>query len=799
MKTIKRILTLSLLGIVCGLSFGFSEAPWVGSALAKGIEVRRAASEVESGLRVESSDGSSAEGKYTVTDKGSGCISTEITASGDYSITQIDSSQSLKEQIVIGPNVEGTIRLSGLNLLYSTSSSRYRESTIQVDPTSNVTLYFDGDNIINRNGDYYPGIGYYGNKDEFTGSLTLEGSETGETYICGALYGCGIGGVEKTMFSFEGGKENADTVGNIVINSGNFRVKALGSGGSAIGSGAGGNVKGITINGGNLELNADGSKSSFSGAVLGSGDSGVCDRITINGGTVVASNLGPYNSSNAAAIGSGDTGECKEIVINGGNILAESYSAPAIGLGQNYRSTASPDQKITINGGTVTATVSTGTSAGIGYHPNNRVPVSRIEINGGSVKSSFSVDPVNRDDERLYLAELDNMAGVSGVYVDGQDFHIDSNHSEDDSSLYLYLPGRDSELKVTDGDGEKTYEAKFSGDGSFEIGSDKPNEAPVIEAEDKYIEVGTVITDELLLSGVTVTDDNDEELRATVRSHDVDSSSVGTYEVTYEAEDSGGLVATKTVKVYVYQAFENINKAPVISASDRTVAYGSVFDEAEALKGVTAYDEEDEDLTSEIVVESNPVDTSEPGEYEVEYSVTDSQGAKSYLTVKVTVEAKPPVTEEDKPVITVDEIALRVGDSFDDSEALKHVSAVDKDGEKITDIEVIVNEVDTSEPGEYRLGFRVTDKYGVSQEKYVTIVVSENTDGSQEPGDGAGDSEGNGDTEKPDGDQGTEVPGEDEPGTTDNTAIIVLASVVAAVAVIGAISLAIILKSRKSK
>ncbi len=35
----------------------------------------------------------------------------------------------------------------------------------------------------------------------------------------------------------------------------------------------------------------------------------------------------------------------------------------------------------------------------------------------------------------------------------------------------------------------------------------------------------------------------------------------------------------------------------------------------------------------------------------------------------------------------------------------------------------LIIQVDTSKAGEYKLGFKATDKYGVSQEKYVTIKV----------------------------------------------------------------------------
>lgn len=768
--------------------------------------IRRAGDEVVSRLAVTTLDGSPLEQGYEVIDRGYGVVATKITASGDYRITQDDSATYANEQIVIGPGVSGTIELSNLNLMNSSGKDSYRESTIQVDPASNVTLYFDGDNTIQRNGNYYPAIGYYGSEGSFTGQLTIEGSSTGLTTIMSGMSGTAIGGISNVLFDKEGGKKACSATGPIVINSGNFDISAFGSAGSAIGSGPQGSIESITINGGNLALTAGGSKSSFSGAAIGSANGGNCGKITINGGTIVASSNKSGYSSMAPAIGAGADGECSEIEINGGNIYAESYVAPSIGLGLNYFSDAASDQKIVINGGTI-STMAFGGGAEIGSNASNRVPVSRIEINGGSIKSSFSKEPVNQDGEPVYLLKLDNVTDVHSVLVGDKNFHIDSNHP-DDQSLYLYAPGKDATITANDASGEETFNVVYGGDGTFQIeGTSEPNEAPVIHAEDKrfeegtvitdemllegvtvsddhdeniqpivlstniqndtvgtyqvvyqatdsgglsstaeanvsiyakpipneaptilaedkYIKLGTEITDELLLEGVSVTDDRDQGLKAKVLSHNVDSSAIGTYEVTYQATDTEGLVATKTINAYVYMDFVAVNSVPVLSGSDKTVAYGSTFGKAEALEGITAYDKEDEDLTKDIQVVSNPVDTSRPGEYEVTYSVVDSQGAVGYLTINVTVLEAPEIGDADRPVITIEpDITITAGETWNDDEALKYVTAVDKDGNTITDIEVILNEVDSLKPGTYRIGFKATDENGVSQEAYANVTV----------------------------------------------------------------------------
>ncbi len=90
-----------------------------------------------------------------------------------------------------------------------------------------------------------------------------------------------------------------------------------------------------------------------------------------------------------------------------------------------------------------------------------------------------------------------------------------------------------------------------------------------------------------------------------------------------------------------------INRIPTIDASDKTLTVGDKFD---PLKDVAARDEEDGDiiLTIENVIK-NEVDTTNVGVYEVVYKVTDSQGASSVRTIKVTVKAKDIPVTPDKP------------------------------------------------------------------------------------------------------------------------------------------------------
>ncbi|MBC1290936.1 immunoglobulin-like domain-containing protein [Listeria booriae] len=94
------------------------------------------------------------------------------------------------------------------------------------------------------------------------------------------------------------------------------------------------------------------------------------------------------------------------------------------------------------------------------------------------------------------------------------------------------------------------------------------------------------------------------------------------------------------------------NEKPVINAEDKTIKVGDTFDPKE---GVTAHDAEDGNLTKDIKILKNEVNPNVPGVYEVEYSVTDSDGNTTTKTIKVTVIPK------EEYLLTADEYEL-----FDD-------------------------------------------------------------------------------------------------------------------------------------
>ena len=183
---------------------------------------------------------------------------------------------------------------------------------------------------------------------------------------------------------------------------------------------------------------------------------------------------------------------------------------------------------------------------------------------------------------------------------------------------------------------------EFVGKWVFKNNASIINLVPTISASDKTLTVGDSFDP---LKDVTATDREDGDIILTIKNvikNEVDTTKPGVYEVTYKVTDSQGASTVKTIYVTVNPKMEGLNQIPVINAEDKTINVGDKFD---PLKEATATDKEDGDITKEIEILNNEVDTNKAGVYEVTYKVTDSQGASAVKTIKVTVKAK------DTPVV----------------------------------------------------------------------------------------------------------------------------------------------------
>jgi hypothetical protein len=181
--------------------------------------------------------------------------------------------------------------------------------------------------------------------------------------------------------------------------------------------------------------------------------------------------------------------------------------------------------------------------------------------------------------------------------------------------------------------------------------------------------------------------------------------------ITYKVTDSDGNGAQKMMEVEVVAVLGN---APVITgADDVEIEINSNFD---PISGVTAYDEEDGDLTSEIKY-NGIINTGAAGEYEIVYTVWDSDYNTETVVRKVTV-VDPTVA----PVIEANDFSLEFEEVYNDNIAIEKAGAkaFDKYGEEEA-VTVKSSNVDTSKPGTYTVTFESAS----GQTKSVVVTVNE--------------------------------------------------------------------------
>lgn len=111
------------------------------------------------------------------------------------------------------------------------------------------------------------------------------------------------------------------------------------------------------------------------------------------------------------------------------------------------------------------------------------------------------------------------------------------------------------------------------------------------------------------------------------------------FTVTYTPADTDNYKTIERIKVTlkVHMKWVALNEVPVINAEDKTLTVGDNFDPK---SGVTATDKEDGDLTDQIEIVKNTVDTSKAGLYSVTYEVTDKDGASVEKSINVVVKEK---------------------------------------------------------------------------------------------------------------------------------------------------------------
>jgi proteasome assembly chaperone (PAC2) family protein len=162
-----------------------------------------------------------------------------------------------------------------------------------------------------------------------------------------------------------------------------------------------------------------------------------------------------------------------------------------------------------------------------------------------------------------------------------------------------------------------------------------------------------------------------------------------------------------------------VNDAPTVTVNGAAIVNivaGNVYADA----GATADDAEDGDISANIVVGGDAVDTNTPGEYVITYDVTDSGGIAATQATRTVI-----VGTNNPPVITLlgnAAISLTTGDAYADAGA---TAVDDEDGDLTAAIVVGGDVVNTAAAGTYRVTYNVTDLDGnAAAEVTRTVTVS---------------------------------------------------------------------------
>ena len=401
-----------------------------------------------------------------------------------------------------------------------------------------------------------------------------------------------------------------------------------------------------------------------------------------------------------------------DITISGGDIFKPLENVKAVDAkGRDLKVDVSIDKELNLDPETDTTYKLTYTATDIYGNTANEVVNLNIIANKAPVITGVENKSIKVGDT------FDPKAGVSVKDEDQNiELKVDSNVNTAITGKYkVSYSATDSKGKTTRAQSTVTVNPKPS----------VINSVPVITASDKAIKVGDKFTDTEALEGVTAYDKEDGNIteKIVVESNNVDTNQPGDYTVTYSVEDSKGAKAKKTINVRVNPRLIAINSIPVINASDKSINVGDSFTDKDALKGVTAYDKEDGNITDRVKVIENNVNTKQAGNYTVTYSVEDNKGAKAKKTVNVKVYEKM-ATINAIPVITASDKTIELGDSFTDKDALKGVTATDKEDGNITDkIKVVENNVNPNKEGTYTVTYNVEDSQGAKASKTINVTV----------------------------------------------------------------------------
>lgn len=333
---------------------------------------------------------------------------------------------------------------------------------------------------------------------------------------------------------------------------------------------------------------------------------------------------------------------------------------------------------------------------------------------GNKDETQNTAPVITASDKTIKVGEVFNpLAGVTAT--DAEDGDITAKIEVVENMVDINSIGKYSvTFEVVDSAGLKSSK-------SINVKVDKAavevNKAPKISASNKVIKSESKFNP---YSGVTATDYEDGDITDKVKViyNNLNTNVTGLYRIIYEVTDSGGYKVTKTIYVNV---IPKSNTRPIIYVDNIIVPLGSRYN---PYAMVSAYDNEDGNITGSIIVVYNHVNVYKEGTYKVGYKVTDSMGMSASCVVKVTVKnyyGKEDINKNQDPIIYANDISVALNAKFD---PLEWVAATDKEDRDITNrVMVIVNDVNTSVEGNYHVTYEVIDSSGNKVNKAMMVYV----------------------------------------------------------------------------
>ena len=224
------------------------------------------------------------------------------------------------------------------------------------------------------------------------------------------------------------------------------------------------------------------------------------------------------------------------------------------------------------------------------------------------------------------------------------------------------------------------------------------------------ITLGTTYTDE----GATATDNHDTGLIVVVGGDTVDTSTVGSYTVTYNVSDAAGNTAAQ--KVRTVNVVDSTDPIITLNGSPTIIhEVGTTYVDP----GATANDNYDNDLSSQISTDNN-VNPNLLGTYTVEYTVQDSSDntAQKQRTVQVVDTVDPVISLVGNTTVTIEYQTI-----YTDAGA----TASDNYDENINSSLTSSSTVDIETLGEYAFTYTVSDSSSNTAQASRTVFVVDTT------------------------------------------------------------------------